>query len=435
MMDSLEGIECLLLAASFHADSGNLRAAWSIIRRAMLTAQLMCLHRQKRPPLKTIQSKTEWNPQLLWYKIIYYDRFFSLILGLPQGSMDNSMGAPSALVNDTPMGRLERRHCVLASRILLRNDTDFNTPDELDTLAIDKELRQLAESMPSKWWLIPNLAYMKDSDDLFWTTVRLTNQVFHYILLSHLHLPYLLLSGDHEYSRVACVNASRDMLHRYMGFRTFNSVLYCCHSMDFFAITASMTLILAHLSQSGSGSALVHQRTSDRALMEEILDNMEQVGTLSKVISISERGAGVLRRLLVIEADAASGSRYRLEAGETNDTRALRLNFPYFGTITITQYTPEVSERPLGSERTAEEAPRGNLPDLSAGGMSSLSTGYVNAASAMVQPNGAVDTGSGGLSFGESLGQEDWEFQDANMSFFDALMKESDAQMAYWWLQ
>ncbi len=49
MVNTIEGLECLLLVSTFQADSGNLRDGWSNTRRALLTAQLMCLHRQNRP--------------------------------------------------------------------------------------------------------------------------------------------------------------------------------------------------------------------------------------------------------------------------------------------------------------------------------------------------------------------------------------------------
>ncbi|KAH8900520.1 hypothetical protein GQ53DRAFT_740573 [Thozetella sp. PMI_491] len=486
MMSTIDGLECLLLSSTYQADSGNLRSGWSIIRRTMVAAQLMCLHRQKRPPLKTLRPGNKWDPQFLWYRIVYYDRFFSLILGLPQGSSDSSMGTASPFEQDTPMGQLERRHCVLAGRILQRNDRDPSCDDLVDTQAIDMELRKLSESMPSKWWLVPDLASIKDDVQLFWETAKLTNQVFHYILLSHLHLPFLLRSSSgpdqhqYEYGRLACVNASRDLLNRYRVFRTFSRVSYCCHSMDFFAITASMTLILAHFdghrSKRISDNALIHQRTSDRAIMEEILDNMEQVGTLNKTKTVSERGAGVLRQLLAIEADAAAGSIYRLDSGDDrpHDTRGLRLSIPYFGVIAITREDQgsRDANRPIHRETTtnldASYKSRRNVDlqnDIPAGSASEVSPprgpGYgADGAIAAEQSNAilpemvASDDANFIYSFKEPVGDftqaqpfdhglidsdETWELQGVDMSLFDSLMKEADGQVwsegDFWWLQ
>lgn len=496
LVNNLEGLECLLLASSFQADSGNLRAAWTIIRRAMLTAQLMCLHHHKSPPLISIQSDHIWDTRLLWYRIVYFDRFFSLILGMPQGSTDISMGLASH-VDDTPMDRLERRHCILASHILQRNDNDSSCDSVTEVQAIDMNLRKLSESMPSKWWLVPNLASIQKDDELFWATIRLTNQLFHYILLSHLHLPFLLgpVSGPdeyrHEYSRTACINASRDLLQRYMALRTFNHSSYCCHSMDFFAITASMTLVLAHLDGHGtkrhSDNALIHQRTADRAIMEETLDNMAQVGTLNKTRTVSERGAGVLRRLLAIEADAARGSSYRVGKGDCrpNDTRALRLTIPYFGVITITKgsqaprqghevsgTTADRSDMALGLEPQRSVSLNGLIrtPVSETSPIEYSESGSNYTVSSTLQPSGhgleelnptlpSLQMGNSHDAFAGFKGpsdnftnftnaqqfnpdmtvqQEDWVFGDVDMSLFDEILKESDAQGDtsgdYWWL-
>ncbi len=65
IVNTMEGLECLLLACTVQADSGHLRAAWLTIRRAMSTAQSICLHHQKRPPIKSIQPDNDLDPQFL----------------------------------------------------------------------------------------------------------------------------------------------------------------------------------------------------------------------------------------------------------------------------------------------------------------------------------------------------------------------------------
>jgi hypothetical protein len=495
ILSSIEGLECLLLVGSYQADGGNLRDCWLTTRRAMLTAQLMCLHHQKRPQVITVQPGITRDLQYLWYRIVYYDRFFSLLLGLPQGSTDVSMGDGVHFEDDTAMGRFERRHCVLASRILKRNEQTPSSDNIVDTQAIDMELRKLSESMPSKWWLIPNLATIKNGSEMFWATIRLTNQVFHYLLLSHLHLPFVLRSSwgldqhRYQYNRAACIQASRECLNRYMAFRTFSNISYCCHSMDFFAITASMTLILAHLDGHRSGldpdNTLVHQRTSDRAIMEEILDNMEQVDMLNKVKTISEKGAGVLRQLLAIEADANMGSSYRLERGcaHPNDGCALRLSIPYFGAITITQnyqipkdnhdfsHTEFRNSVDTFVQATHQASVRGNFHALASKSPTfespSCGTGSVSLTSQRQQsikstihsrmeqhrtPGSSgvqvVDTGlteptedfpdMQSTDAGLPASDVDWAFQGVDMTFFDTLMKEPSIQPEnnedYWWL-
>ena len=141
------------------------------------------------------------------------------------------------LANDTPMGRLERIHCVLASRILEHNESNPSSHDLALTRTLDVELQRAARSLPSKWWLIPNLDIAStDSQALFWNAWRLFVQVFPY---NQLHLPYMLRSSSaerkYEYSRITCVNASPEVLLRFITLHGFNGIAYSCRTVDFLA--------------------------------------------------------------------------------------------------------------------------------------------------------------------------------------------------------
>ncbi|KAK3942576.1 hypothetical protein QBC46DRAFT_447767 [Diplogelasinospora grovesii] len=363
LLGTIEGLECVLLESMFQANSGNLRRAWMACRRAMAVAQLMGIHRScSDQPLKVIDPNTRVYPQFLWYRIVYADRFLCLMLGLPQGSLDKSMAAPAALESDTPMGRLERIHCALAMRILDRNESDPSSHDFAITQEIDAELQKAANELPSKWWLPPNLSKVSDDNQkMFWETLRLVDQLFHYHLLNQLHLPYMLRSSSapaangegedqssgfkYEYSRMTCINASREVLNRFITFRSFNRIAYFCRSADFFALMAAMTLLLAHLDGHRRGprshNILAHQRPNDRAMVEQVLESMECVGRLNMDV-LSEKSADLLRRLLAIEADAAEGRQNYNAApadntGRENDGHTLRMYIPYFGIIKITR--------------------------------------------------------------------------------------------------
>ncbi|KAI9044038.1 uncharacterized protein KD926_002418 [Aspergillus affinis] len=69
--------------------------------------------------------------------------------GLPQGSPDRSMASGSAFAGDTDVGRLERLHCVIASRILERNDADLESCNFDVTQQIDADLQNVSEMMSS----------------------------------------------------------------------------------------------------------------------------------------------------------------------------------------------------------------------------------------------------------------------------------------------
>lgn len=85
------------------------------------------------------------------------------------------------------------------------------------------ELQKAARQLTSKWWLVSDVRFSSDPQALFWDTRRLFAQVLHYNLLNQLHLPYMLRSSSanrkHEYSLITCVNASREMISRFITLR------------------------------------------------------------------------------------------------------------------------------------------------------------------------------------------------------------------------
>jgi hypothetical protein len=56
-----------------------------------------------------------------YLKPLGHDRALCLFVSLPQASLDHSMASEEMLAKETPMGRIERIHSVLAYRILARN--------------------------------------------------------------------------------------------------------------------------------------------------------------------------------------------------------------------------------------------------------------------------------------------------------------------------
>lgn len=349
-LDTLDGLECIMLEAMYRGNAGRLRRAWLTWRRALSMAQLMCIPRRPHrnpaststttaPVSSTFKSLSmtgtySLDPQFLWYRILSAERFLCLLLGLPQAAFEAPIASNEILRNDTPMGQLEQKLSMITSYIIDRNDRGPRFDDHTTTEQIDREMQRIAVTLPSRWWLAPNMAAVPpgDNDQSVWEMVRLTNQVLYYNILNQLHLPYMLhppsstttTAADQrrlEYSRVASVSASREVLSRYVLFRSFNSSACCCRLLEFFALMASLTLILVHIdghrhtAQHGPASnVLAHQRLSDRAMMEEALDSMDLVGKLNEEDTISETSVDLLRQLLAIEADTAMGSSRALES-------------------------------------------------------------------------------------------------------------------------
>ncbi len=169
VFSSIEGLECVMIESVYQATLGNIRRSWLSCRRAMSIAQLMGLDKSDSSTRhRVLEPKTEYNPQLMWFRLVFLDRCLCLMLGVSQCSLDRSMASEAMLASDPAMGRVERIYCLVASRIIERNESKSN-PLDLDlTRILDAELQGAARNLPSKWWLAPNLvAGSADSQALF----------------------------------------------------------------------------------------------------------------------------------------------------------------------------------------------------------------------------------------------------------------------------
>jgi hypothetical protein len=441
MHGTVESLVCIMLEGVYEINSGNLRRAWAVNRRAMTVAQLIGLHRTPMPPLKRIDPELDAKPEFMWFRIVYMDRYLSLLLGLPQGSTDVSMGAMSALRHEPPLGIFERLLTVAASRILERNASSFATTDTSTTQSIDSELLSISQSMPASFWhpvYYHNLT--PGSPETLLETLRMAAQVNYYGLLVQLHLPYIVRTGDntvHEYSKMTCVNASREIITRFIVHRSFNPMSSCSRPVDFFALLAAMTLLLAHIDayhHRQTVNFLAHQRVSDRAMLEQALEKMDAISKVNKDV-VTEQSAKLVRRLLEIEADAAQGSNYTARTYDGDESEKgdeeLRLHIPYLGVIKIRRQGPiscgphptfqaESSSltTPFVACPHATEQPLGQSPfpgDQSQSGHEQPLLQYHNINNITLKSQNCLPPITAGV--------DDWAFQGVDMAFFDSLMK------------
>ncbi|KAM0465040.1 hypothetical protein ACHAPV_002033 [Trichoderma viride] len=453
LISNIEGIECAMMESLWHTNGGDLRKGLIAIRRAMTIAQLMGFHRSRSSAqCKLLDSERQVQPKFIWFRIVFAERHICLMLGLPQSSIDHSMASKEVLESDTPMGRLERKHCVIASRILQRNQSEPSPDDFTLTQELDKELQKAAEELPKKWWLHSNLAtVLDDPERLFWDMRRLFHQLFHYTLLNQLHLPYMLRSSlngyESQYSRLTCVTASREVLSRFITFRSADRIAFWCRTMDWFSLMAAMTLLIAHLDghRRGSESArsenwLTHQRPGDRAMIEQVHESMEEVSQRNGD-ALGARSVDLLRRLLLIEAEAAgghaeNGNRVSVQVATAEDpvdeerSGAVRVYIPYFGTIKIARGGIISKEILAGTANPSWiQIPEANLADATAG---TSKTWGSTLADAGHSSNGALtyaDTIPDSFLQQEedslfTAGLDDWAYQSVDVAFFDSLMRE-----------
>ncbi|PLB44870.1 hypothetical protein P170DRAFT_391292 [Aspergillus steynii IBT 23096] len=461
LIGSIESLECIMLESLYQVNIGNLRRSWVAGRRAMSVAQLMGLHRSDNHiPYKTLdpQAKSKYNTQLMWLRIIILDRHLCLLLGLPQSCPDHNIPPETLLANDCPMGRLEHLHCIAMSRILDRNASKPTRRDLAATRAIDLDLQAAATSLPSKWWLVPKLDASTDLQAVFWDTRRLVVQICHFNLLNQLHLPYMLrpssspTDSKHEYSRLTCVNASREVLSRYSSLRSFNRIAYSCRTVDFLALMAAMALLLAHMDghRDGADNLLANQYLGDRGMIEQVQEHMSEINRLNSD-ELSAQSADLLKALLAVDMEKGTGRVSVKEAGvgqdgmgqedEEGEEGVVRVHIPYFGIIRIVRETPTTS----GSDSQAQlrlsslthssalTPSADNTPNALSFDVADTAANEFPAPSAHQQQcqNTLSDPGlfltPSPLTQGGcpelAAGGEDWAFQGVDMAFFESIMR------------
>ncbi|EMT71745.1 hypothetical protein FOC4_g10010262 [Fusarium odoratissimum] len=353
LLDSLEGLECLIFEGAYLINCGNLRRALISLRRASTLAQFMGLHRKARhSALKQHDPTTRVSGDVAWAHIAYLERYLSLLLDMSTSITNAKFSSEEKTAGQTDAEWLENVQIDICEQIINRNQRgDYNLAD---TQRIDNLMNKIANSIPSNWWAPMNIRPDMSSDDVMSLVVNAQMQIVHYNLLTVLHLPYLLRKKDpdhrYDYNKTVCTYASRQVLSRYIPFRAIVRIVFCCRIVDFCALTASLTLLLAHLSGQSQDSTwlLAHQRLEDRALIDKTIDTLDELNRLNND-ELTRETAKLARKLLALEADSAeSGDTYSCgivkETQDGNDVgqgkRTFYLAIPYFGNVRL---APDVS--------------------------------------------------------------------------------------------
>ncbi|KAH7408371.1 hypothetical protein DE146DRAFT_606338 [Phaeosphaeria sp. MPI-PUGE-AT-0046c] len=340
----MEGLECVILEGLFHTKGGNLRRAWLAYKKGSILAQLLKIDLPNPAPVKILSKSFNVNPRFTWFRLVYMDAMISLMLDLPHAGQELNIehDCPGA----TPSCKLERVHTLVSRRIIDRNRRNTFHKDLDTTRELDQELLNAAKALPDKFWAPPNFtALTPNTREAFWEIMRMCDQVHHLNLVHLLHLPYLLRSDKENsynaYSKITCVNASRELLRRFIAFRQFNynATSIYCRTADFLALMASMTLLLAHIdSHKVEGPEWqAHQRLGDRAMVLQLVELLEETGTQT-ADNLTRKSAEQLSRLLGIESDVAQGLNLSAECTVScleENCGELQLHIPYFGIINI----------------------------------------------------------------------------------------------------
>jgi hypothetical protein len=439
LVGCIEGLECIVLEAIFQSNCGNLRRAWIAFRRAIVIAQLMKMDLPNPPPVTYLDSHRTSSPKFMWFRIVHMDSYLSLMLGLPHGGQPTNMENPS--LEETPSCRIERAHTLIARRIVDRNRRDPLYQNIEATRELDRQLLDVANSLPDKYWLPLNFTNLKpNTQDAIKEQSRLRDQLHHYNLVHLLHLPFLLACGKqseyHMYAKTTCINASREILTRFIMYCNFNDITkQACRTADFFALMAGMTILLAHINSYRwqGDNFLAHQRFSDRAMVEQFLQRLEAAAKQTHD-SLTSKSAEQLRCLLEFESDAARGVGHTAENTvdhlQERCGEQLQFSIPYFGIIKIG--ASGISKQSPAQSHLASEAPGLDHDIFSGFGYDLGNSGSLNLLLPVLVENSlqAIDSSSGN-GFGQTrqhppgltASVNDWAFQGVDAAFFDALMR------------
>lgn len=381
LVGCLEGLECLALLAFYQSDAGHLRKAWVTTRRALSMAQLMGIDKRNAGVIRSCDPTSDParrpSASVLWFRINCNDRYLSLILGLSIGARDDSF----ALGNedeDTPNDRMGKAYAVISGRIAHRNELlnqskDKGTKDNdayALTQAIDVEIERASRIVDFPWWeQFPSSSSsssaiggnsssssalsMSDTASSYYCCSSSSDnyspdispiklQVRHFSLLILLHLPYLLRDPGqrrYDYSRGVCMQASREVLRRFLEFRNVCSTATASRHVDYAALVAAMSLLLGHLATSvpnANGSGGGHDdntRAEDRDMAERVCERMRETGSTSGDRLCIEAGDTIAQLLPIVQQQ----QQHQHEEGHdaTGSRHDVHLTIPFLGTVTI----------------------------------------------------------------------------------------------------
>lgn len=336
-----EGIECLTLQGLYQVNSGNLRKAWITARRALSLAQMVGLDRGRSVAFRScdpaVDQARRTSASVLWLKVVRWERYLSLLLGIPIGSQ--GIDIPLTLDSSDPVDRLERDHAAISARISERNAehhrnlTRHNSVYAL-TQEIDLDLEAAARAVPANWWIEPRLDPIATQESLRDSKAQLLAQIQHFTLVLWLHVPYMLheiCSPRYDYSKNACVDAARDLLSRFVTFRTHSLNAYDCHQVDYAGFIAAMTLCLSYLCKRLSEVWKTGRVRDDVLLIGAAKSRMKHIARVSDD-PLNTEALGIIDQLSPIVERVTGDAGVSEQRGTMQE---VQFNVPFMGAVHI----------------------------------------------------------------------------------------------------
>ncbi len=325
---SCDCLELIVLVAKTHVNSGQPRKGWLLLRRGIALAQLIGLHPDRTMMVERSDSSMG-KRENAWWSLYMIDRYISLLLGLPYALSDSpAVKAASEKCTDAT-GKYQRQIAMIVGNIIDRNQTS-SSPSLPLTLEIDQNLENAARIMTDDWWDIES-AQSAQAITVQESFCRKGTQLWHFQTKAFLHLPFMLQSATdrrYEYNRHACLDAARQMIHRYHLFRLDDDgVYFTCKIMDFQVFNA---VVLLQLGLLGYGGTAAPRDAGDGDL--QLIDTT--LGILRRASNAEPDDAMLSQSVEAVETLAAFCSENAVGAGQRAG-KDCRIVIPYFGTINI----------------------------------------------------------------------------------------------------
>jgi len=325
---SCDGLELIVLVAKTHVNLGHPRKGWLLLRRGVAIAQLMGLHPDRTLMVEKPDASTE-RRENAWWSLYMVDRYISLLLGLPYALSDGPVVKEAVEKCIDPTGRYQRKIAMIVGDIIDRNQVSSGPSLPL-TLEIDQNLENVARIMSDDWWDIES-ARSSQTIPVEESFCRKGTQLWHFQTKAFLHLPFMLQSATdrrYEYNRHACLDAARQMLHRYHLFRLDDKGPYfICKIMDFQVFNAVVLLLLGLLGYGGT-SAPRDAEDGDLKLIETTLSILRGASNAEPDDAMLSQAVEAIETLAAFRSENAAGD-------ERRSGKNCRIVIPYFGTINI----------------------------------------------------------------------------------------------------
>lgn len=438
LVDTSEGIDNLALEACYHTNNGDVRRAWMVMRRAVMVAQMMGVDRHGAARSVSLSDTSSVNIEMIWPCTVTMERIISLSVGLPTSTSGIVIACNTSPEQGGNLYTLAQE----AVRIIQRNELTNLQQAVARTEEIDRDLIKISQQLPADFWRPCDFSSIRvDSEQAPIEIQRAWDHLCYQSMVNHLHLPDMLHAANWSknlYARNACVHASQEILHRHVALRTFNPVHPVCHMGDFIALTAGLTLMLAHIvshSIHESASSLIHQRSGDRAIVERMLQCNDSLAKMQPHVVVA-KGALALRQLLEIEVVAmqqkCSTRHLPFDGNMQNDCNLLLIRVPNSAFITIARDEMVVKSYQLTCldsvngfsvggigyihiNAAVEQMP--DLPELRSASMMAETAGAAADAQDRPLPNFATNV-------------NDWVFQGFDTAYLENMMpRQSDMDL------